>query len=62
MAKKKRKAPTCETCDNCIAIGEGDHICYEVKSDDGNPAVVVISDYLPTKDYLKCGGKKYVEG
>lgn len=56
------KSANCETCDNCIAIGEGDHICYEVKSDNGNPATVVISNYAPTKDYLKCCGKKYAEG
>lgn len=59
--KKRKKMPACETCDNCIAIGEGDHICYEVKSNDGNPATVVISDYVPTSEYLKCGGKKYEE-
>ena len=61
MAKKKKKVAACETCDNCIAIGEGDHICYEVKSDDGEPAIMPISEYSPTNDYLKCGGKKYVE-
>ena len=63
MKRKRRKAiPDCITCDNCIAIGEGDHICNEVKSDSGDPATMVISDYMPTKDYLKCGGKKYEEG
>ena len=61
MAKRKKVA-SCETCDNCIAIGEGDHICYEVKSDDENPATIVISDYAPTREYLKCGGRKYAEG
>lgn len=61
MAKKKKKVATCETCDNCIAIGEGDHICYEAKSDDGNPAIMPISEYATTNEYMKCGGKKYVE-
>lgn len=61
MAKKKRQIAACETCDNCIAIGEGDHICYEVKSDDEKPAIMPISEYVPTNEYLKCGGKKYVE-
>lgn len=61
MPKKKRRIAACETCDNCIAIGEGDHICYEVESDDGEPATMVISEYVPTEEYLKCGGKKYVE-
>lgn len=61
MANKKKKTASCETCDNCIAIGEGDHICHEVKSDDGSPAIMPISEYAPTNDYLKCGGKKYAE-
>lgn len=61
MPKKKRRIAACETCDNCIAIGEGDHICHEVESDDGNPATVVISEYAPTEEYLKCRGGKYVE-
>lgn len=52
---------TCENCGNLIAIGEGGHICYEVKSDDGTPAVMPISDYTPTDDYLKCGGRKWEE-
>lgn len=61
MAKKKKKVATCETCDNCIPIGEGDHIFYEVKSDDGNPLIMPIYEYAPTNEYLKCGGKKYIE-
>lgn len=61
MARNKRRHPACETCGNLVAIGEGDHICYEAKSDDGDPAIMPICEYAPTKDYLKCGGKKYVE-
>lgn len=61
MSKNKKRIATCETCDNLIAIGEGDHICYEAKSDDGDPAIMPICEYAPTKDYLKCGGEKYVE-
>ena len=45
---------TCETCENLIACGEGDHICY----DNGEPKLV-ISDYAPSDDYMWCGGKKY---
>lgn len=44
----------CLTCFNCIPVGEGDHICSEC----GEP-VVVISDYAPAEDYLKCGGEYY---
>lgn len=52
-----KKKLCCEYCDNLIAIGEGDHICLEVKSDDGKPAIMPISDYEPTDEYLKCKGK-----
>lgn len=44
---------SCLTCSNCISIGEAD-VCNEC----GEP-VIVISDYAPTGDYLKCGGKCY---
>jgi len=54
MAKNKKKVVTCEMCDNCIPIGEGDHLCDECQE-------IVISEYSPTDEYLKCGGKKYVE-
>lgn len=55
MKKKQTiKYKGCETCSNCIPIGEGDHVCNEC----GEP-VIVISDYAPADDYLKCGGMKY---
>ena len=41
----------CLTCSNCIPIGEGDHICNECSE-----PVIVISNYAPTEEYLKCGG------
>lgn len=53
--KKKSNNANCETCFNCIPIGEGDHICDEC----GGESVLVISDYIPTDDYLKCGGHYY---
>lgn len=56
---KKKQNACCEYCDNLIAIGEGDHICLEVTSDKGEPAIMPISDYSPTDEYLKCGGKKF---
>lgn len=51
----------CETCGNLIAIGEGDHICYEVTADDGKPAIMPISDYEPTDEYFKCRGRKWTD-
>lgn len=38
----------CQNCDNCIPIGEGDHICNM------DPTRLVLSDYLPTTDYAWC--------
>lgn len=49
-----RRKSSCLVCSNCIPIGEGDHICNEC----GEP-VVVLSEYEPTDDYLKCGGDKF---
>ena len=54
---KKYKDAMCQYCDNLIAIGEGDHICLEC----GEPKMV-LADYLPTDEYLACGGKHFVEG
>lgn len=47
---------TCETCENCIPIGEGDHVCHECET-----PIMPISDYNPTDKYLACRGKHYVE-
>lgn len=37
----------CEECDNCVPVGEGDHIC-----DNNNK--LVIEEYIPTDDYGFC--------
>ena len=37
----------CEQCEECIAIGEGDHICMEHE-------VMVIEGYEPTDNYVFC--------
>lgn len=53
MGKRKRMA-ICEFCKNLIAAGEGDFLCCEC----GEP-VVVISNYISTKDYFKCRNRKF---
>lgn len=57
MAKKNDKPSEqmCETCANCLPIGEGDHIC------DVSIPVMVIESYAPTDDYYCCGGKHWEE-
>lgn len=56
MSKKKKNIKkNCETCMNLIAIGSGDHICYEC----GEEPIMPISEYEPTDEYMKCGGKAY---
>lgn len=55
MAKRKKNKKGfkgCEYCMNCIPIGEGDHICNECKE-----PKMVISDYVPTDEYMACGGR-----
>lgn len=57
MSKKKNQCKGCESCSNLIPIGEGDHICTEF----GDTPAMVISDYVPADEYMKCGGKHYEE-
>jgi hypothetical protein len=56
--KKRQKVAcaSCECCDYLDPIGEGDHIC-----DKADYPKIVLADYLPTDDYLWCGGKHFVE-
>ena len=54
--KRENQNACCETCENLITAGEGDHICTEC----GEPKVP-ISDYAPTDEYFACGGKYYKE-
>ena len=59
MSKMKRRSmKMCypAMCDHCTYIGEGDFICDRFEDEDGNPAIVVMSDWEPTEDYLKCKG------
>ena len=58
---KKNKNKCCETCSNLTPIGEGDHICDAVNSDNGRPFIMPISEYQPTSEYFKCEGLKYDE-
>lgn len=61
MSKKHKPNPHCNPdecigscfdCDNACYICEGDFLCHF----DDTP---VITDWVPTKDYYKCGGKHY---
>ena len=40
----RNKYKKCEVCDECIVIGEGDHLC-------GKTNKLVIEGYTPTDDY-----------
>lgn len=55
--RRKNKKPTgsCDNCQNAVACGEGMFLCLE--SDDEPKCV--IDEYMPSDDYLWCGGKKY---
>ena len=44
---------TCETCDHCVYIGEGDFIC-----DRRDEPVLVIDDWIELRDACR----KWVEG
>lgn len=47
--KKQKKKKVCDpaVCDDCIYIGDGDFLCDKFQE-------IVISDWEPTEEYLKC--------
>lgn len=49
-----KRMAICEFCKNLIEVGDGDFICFECEE-----PVVVISKFVSTNDYLKCGSRKY---
>lgn len=54
-AKPRKKRVFCDpaVCDHCMYICEGDFIC-----DKEAEAVIVVSDWEPTEDYLWCQGRR----
>lgn len=42
----------CYSCDNCVYIGEGDHMC-----DVNN--MLVLDDFMPTDNYFWCDGDEF---
>lgn len=44
----------CDTCDNCMYIGEGDYICDEYY-------VLVKEDHCPNDDYNYCNERDWKE-
>lgn len=62
--RRRRRLPqshprTCETCEHCLPIGEGDHICDESYA--GASAKLVLEEYIAGDDYFWCKGKKWEE-
>lgn len=52
---KKSKNPGnkgCESCANCLPVGGGDHLCDKCSA-------IVIEEYAPSDDYMKCKGKDW---
>lgn len=50
----RKKDRTCETCDHCVPVGEGDHICLA----ESEPTLV-LENYTPTDEYIACKGKSW---
>ncbi len=53
-SKRGNQSCDCFNCGNCMYLGDGDYLC------DAETAIVV-SDFIPSEDFLCCGGKRYVE-
>lgn len=46
----------CLDCANAEYIGDGDYVCYE----NVEPKLVMI-DFVPSKDFNFCRGRKWIE-
>lgn len=46
---------TCFNCNNCLPIGDGDHLC-DVKNK------IVLGGYEPTDEFYWCEGKHFCTG
>ena len=50
MWKTKDNQPKiCNTCANCIYIGEGDYICNV------DEPILVMEDHMPNENFICCG-------
>ena len=54
--KRQRRERVCDPslCNHCKYIGDGDFTCDKFPDDDGDPITIVVSDWEPTEDYLRC--------
>lgn len=52
FANEISNSATCETCEHCIYVGEGDSICDEF-------GCLIKEDFSPTDDYFCCNGKNF---
>lgn len=46
----------CDSCGNCVYIGEGDFACIVKET-----AVLVKEDFIPNECFLSCEGKRWEE-
>lgn len=54
MSKKNRKhSSSCQNCDECQYIGEGDYACMK-----DVPKIVLTEFGIPTGDYMWCRKEK----
>lgn len=54
--KYGRKAQMiCHECVLCFYVGNGDYIC------ENDPTAVVIEEWEPTEEFMRCKGKEFVE-
>lgn len=52
VAKKDKQPRSCQTCDSCLYVGEGDSFCDVLE-------VLVMEDHFPSNNYNSCKGKKW---
>lgn len=54
---KKQIKKSCDNCEYCTYIGEGDYACF------AEPLIakIVKSDHIPAEDYFYCQGEKWIQ-
>ena len=53
---KNKRNVTCEQCENCIYVGNGNMYCDECEN-----FAYVYDEFSPTEEYMWCNGKKFIE-
>ncbi len=58
---KNKQNATCELCEHCMYVEHGDMYCDLTIDAENKEVKWVYDEFCPTKDYMWCNKKKFVE-